>query len=177
VNTNNLMAMAFAPSLILKARGFDTDPWQRDVLLAQDREILLNCCRQAGKSTVTSALALHTALFKPKSDVLLLSPGQRQSQEIFRKVLEPTTPSAGPSAAPMKRSSAWSSPTAAASCACLPGKEATIRGYTPILIIIDEASRVPSTPFDQRGWFFFGVRRFSAAFFLSFFWVDSGENG
>jgi len=48
----------------------------------------LNCCRQAGKSTVTSALALHTALFKPKSDVLLLSPGQRQSQEIFRKVLD-----------------------------------------------------------------------------------------
>jgi hypothetical protein len=70
---------------VFRARGFEPDTRQRDVLLAQEQETLLNCCRQAGKSTVTSALALHTALFKPKSDVLLRSPGQRQSQEIFRK--------------------------------------------------------------------------------------------
>jgi hypothetical protein len=34
------------------------------------------------------ALALHTALFHPNSLVLLLSPSLRQSNEIFRKVLE-----------------------------------------------------------------------------------------
>jgi hypothetical protein len=34
-------------------------------------------------------------------------------------------------------------PAASPSGGCLPGKEATSRGYTPILIIIDEASRVP----------------------------------
>ena len=50
--------------------------------------VLLQGPRQAGKSTVVSALALHTALFQPGSLTLILSPGQRQSSETFKKVIE-----------------------------------------------------------------------------------------
>jgi len=136
------MAMALDPSLIFRARGFEADSWQRDVLLAQEREILLNCCRQAGKSTVTSPLALHTALFKPKSDALLLSPGQRQSQEIFRKVRDAYNAIERPVRCTYETQLRMELANGSR-ILCLPGKEATIRGYTPILIIIDEASRVP----------------------------------
>src|SRR5262245_54237121 len=80
------LALAFDPSLILRAQGLDPDPWQRQFLLCADRQVLLNCCRQSGKSTTTAARALHTALFLPGSLVLLLSPTQRQSAELFRKV-------------------------------------------------------------------------------------------
>jgi hypothetical protein len=59
----DLIAMALDPSLILKARGMDVDPWQRNLLLSTDKQLLLNCCRQSGKSTTVSALALHTAIF------------------------------------------------------------------------------------------------------------------
>ena len=42
--------------------GFTPDPWQADVLRLSDKNTLLNCSRQAGKSTCTSIIALHTAL-------------------------------------------------------------------------------------------------------------------
>jgi hypothetical protein len=96
----NLIAAALDPSLLLKARGIEADPWQRDLLFSEDRQVLLNCCRQAGKSTVVSALALHTALYTPGSLTVILSPVQRQSTV-------PLRPS-------MKLSSNCNSPTAAA---------------------------------------------------------------
>ena len=52
MSQQKFMAMALDPSLILKARGMVVDPWQRDFLLSKERQILLNCTRQAGKSTV-----------------------------------------------------------------------------------------------------------------------------
>jgi hypothetical protein len=88
MSPEKLLALALDPSLILQARGLPPDPWQRELLLSAERQVLLNCSRQSGKSTFVSALALHTALFKPKALVLLLSPSQRQSGEIFRKVTE-----------------------------------------------------------------------------------------
>jgi hypothetical protein len=47
--------------------------------------VLLNCCRQSGKSTTTAISALHTALYDPRL-VLLVSPSLRQSKELFGKV-------------------------------------------------------------------------------------------
>src|SRR5216683_1901882 len=88
MNLHRALALALDPSLILRAAGLVPDPWQRELLLSRDRQLLLNCSRQSGKSTVVSALALHTALFVPGALVLLLSPSLRQSAEIFRKVLD-----------------------------------------------------------------------------------------
>jgi hypothetical protein len=80
------LAVGLDPALILLAQGLVPDPWQREFLLCADRQVLLNCCRQSGKSTATAARALHTALYAPRSLVLLLSPTQCQSAELFRKV-------------------------------------------------------------------------------------------
>jgi hypothetical protein len=49
------LALACDPALILRARGLEADPWQREVLLSADRQLLLDCCRQSGKSTVVAA--------------------------------------------------------------------------------------------------------------------------
>ena len=98
MNLYECTLLALDPSRILGSCGLTPDPWQRDFLFARDRQVLLNCSRQSGKSTVVSALALHAALFTPGGLVLLLSPSQRQSAEIFRKVhdayvaLEPADP-------------------------------------------------------------------------------------
>ena len=51
--------------------GFKPDPWQADVLRLSHQNTLLNCSRQAGKSTTTAIIALHTALYRPGSLVLL----------------------------------------------------------------------------------------------------------
>src|SRR5215813_1542450 len=58
---------------------FQPDAWQERVLQWTGDRLLLNCCRQSGKSTTTSVLALHQAIFFPKSLILLVSPSLRQS--------------------------------------------------------------------------------------------------
>jgi hypothetical protein len=56
------------------------------VLEAGHPRLLLNCSRQAGKSTVVALLALAEAAFVPFTKVLLLSRCLRQSTELFRIV-------------------------------------------------------------------------------------------
>jgi hypothetical protein len=66
--------------------GFEPDPWQESVLQWEGKRLLLNCCRQSGKSTTAAILALHRALYFPRSLVLLVSRSLRQSSELFKKV-------------------------------------------------------------------------------------------
>src|SRR5204863_4247740 len=114
------------PSHILRARGLAPDPWQRDLLLSVDRQVLLCASRQSGKSTAVSALALHTALFTPGALVLLLSPSLRQSAEIFRKVLEADNALGRPVPA-VYRTQLRLELANGSRVLCLPGREETIR--------------------------------------------------
>jgi hypothetical protein len=169
------LALALDPSLQLRARGFTPDPWQRDLLLSTDRQVLLNCSRQSGKSTVVSALALDTILFRPRSLVLLLSPSLRQSVEIFRKVLEGYNALGQPVRA-VRQTTLQLELANGSRVLSLPGREQTLRSFSGVtLLVLDEAARIPdalyrsvrpmlavsqgrlvalSTPFGQRGWFF-----------------------
>src|SRR6187402_2139756 len=76
------------PAGVMVAGGMEPDPWQADVMRSGADRTLLLCSRQAGKSSVSAALAVRTALLEAGSPVLLLSPSQRQSGELFRKVLD-----------------------------------------------------------------------------------------
>ncbi len=175
MNLHRALALALDPSLILRAAGLAPDPWQRELLLSRDRQLLLNCSRQSGKSTAVSALALHTALFAPGALVLLLSPSQRQSAEIFRKVLDADNALGRPIPA-VYRTQLRLELANRSRVLCLPGKEETIRSFGGVnLLVLDEAARIPddlyrsvrpmlavsqgrlvalSTPFGQRGWFY-----------------------
>lgn len=152
--------------------GFTPDDWQADVLRSTRKQMILLCSRQSGKSTVTSLLGLHAALYEPGL-ILLLSPSLRQSQELFRKLKEAY--SEIPDAQASEESSLRMEFSNGARIVCLPGNEATIRGFSAArLLIIDEASRVSdalyqavrpmiavsggkiillSTPFGERGFF------------------------
>lgn len=129
--------VAFARSL-----GITPDPWQERVLRWQGKRLLLNCSRQAGKSTTTAVLALHRALFVPKSLVLLVSPSLRQSVELFRKVLDHigAMPRRPRLAEESKQSLRLDNGSRIVS---LPSSEGTIRGYSAVsLICEDEAAFV-----------------------------------
>lgn len=175
MDLDHAFALAFDPSRLLLAQGLAPDPWQHNLLHAHERQLLLNCSRQSGKSTVVAALALHNALFTPTGLVLLLSPSLRQSTEIFRKVRRGWQALGQPL---FRRPANQSSLELAngTRIVCLPGREETIRSFGGVsLLVIDEAARVPddlyrgvrpmlaasqgrlvalSTPFGQRGWFF-----------------------
>lgn len=167
------LARALDPVILARDSGFTPDAWQADVLRSESDRLLLNCSRQSGKSTTAGVIATHAAVYEPGSLTLLLSPSQRQSAELFRKVLD------------CFRVVAQDVPTEAESALrlelengsriiSLPGKEATIRGFSGVdLLIVDEAARVEdtlyfsvrpmlavsggrliamSTPFGKRGW-------------------------
>lgn len=156
--------------------GFETvDSWQQEVLRSDADRIALNCCRQSGKSTISGLLALHTAVYNPGSLSLLLSPSLRQSSELFQ-VVKRYYGSIAQDAPPRRESALRLELRNGSRIISLPGKEATVRGYAGVgLLIVDEASRVPddlfhalspmlavsngrlvllSTPFGKRGFFF-----------------------
>ncbi len=169
------LACGLDPAMLVRRAGIEPDPWQLGVLRSTSPRILLNCCRQSGKSTTTAGLALHTALYEPESLILLLSPGERQSKELLRKVtafyeaLDRPVPAEAANTLTLELENG-------SRIVALPGSEATIRGYSGVrLLIVDEASRVPdalyasvrpmlavsggrllalSTPFGKRGWWF-----------------------
>jgi hypothetical protein len=171
----NALLLALDPGQVLLAQGLTPDPWQRDLLLSADRQVLLNCARQSGKSTTVAALALHTALFFDNSLVLILSPSLRQSKELYRKVLAAYDALNRPIAAEAV-SQARLELGNGSRLICLPASEETVRGFSgPRLLLIDEAARVPddlyravrpmlavsqgrilclSTPFGRRGFFY-----------------------
>lgn len=161
--------VAFAESL-----GLELDPWQAEVLEADSKRDILNCSRQAGKSTTAAILALHEALFVPESVTVLVSPTQRQSSELFRKVVDlrerlPVPPEL------LEDNKLSMHVRGGGRVLSLPGSEATIRGISAVTLLVeDEAARVDdalymairpmlavqngrlvlmSTPFGKRGHF------------------------
>jgi hypothetical protein len=66
--------------------GLSLDPWQIQMLDSPQIRICLNIHRQGGKSTMSSLVCLHTAIFQPGSLSLIIAPALRQSSENFRKV-------------------------------------------------------------------------------------------
>src|SRR5687767_14851503 len=116
------LAAALDPVHLAQATGLAPDPWQANVLRSTAARLLLNCCRQSGKSTITALLALHTALYQGPALVLLLSPSLRQSQELYRKVRDALTALGGAAPRPSEESALRLELPNASRLVSLPGK-------------------------------------------------------
>ncbi|HEY6329043.1 MAG TPA: terminase family protein [Blastocatellia bacterium] len=140
-------AAAFNPARLGAIVGVALDPWQHEVMNFDSARLLLNCHRQSGKSTVVALKALWTGLFQ-NGLVLLLSPSLRQSRELFKKVTA-FYELLGCPVHPKVHNSLELELSTGGRIVSLPSSEATIRGFSgPTLIIMDEASRIPSVLFD-----------------------------
>lgn len=114
--------------------GFTPDPWQARVLSTDAPQVLLNITRQGGKSTVCAVLAAHLAIYKPGSLVLLISRGQRQAGELYKKVA--TLLSRLKVKVKLKVDNQTSSELENGSrILSLPGDAPSIRGFSPHLVI------------------------------------------
>jgi len=136
------LARALDPATFAESLGIVPDDWQAAVLRSGAKRTLLLCSRQSGKSTTTAVLALHRAVYRANSLILLVSPSLRQSSELFKKV---TTLLRGVEPAPARvEDNRLSLELANGSrVVSLPGTEQTIRGYSGAsLIVVDEAARV-----------------------------------
>lgn len=144
-STTETLAMAVDPVQIALKGGIEPDPWQADVLRTNAREILLNVTRQGGKSTISSVLALHEALFHAMALVLIFSPTLRQSKELFFKIRVLYRAITGQDTRWQERETGQEMIFANGSrIVALPGnRDANIRGFSgATLLLVDEASRV-----------------------------------
>ncbi|MEZ5402186.1 MAG: terminase family protein [Bryobacteraceae bacterium] len=158
--------------------GFEPDAVQAEVIGSRKKRILLNCCRQWGKSTTAAARAVHQALFVPESLIMAVSPTLRQTAELLRKMkdilervgVRPRPDGFNPVSLRLENGSRMVG---------VPAVESSVRGFSSVdLLIVDEAARVKddlylalrptmavprrgrpgtlilmSTPFGQRGFF------------------------
>ncbi len=163
--------------LMAQRAGITPDQWQSDLLRSDAKQMILLCSRQSGKSTISSVLGLHTALYQENALVLLLSPSLRQSQELFRKLKDCYNAVACDALPKIIEESALRLEFDNGSrVVALPGSEQTVRGFSAVsLLILDEASVIEdalyqslrpmlavsdgriillSTPRGKRGFFF-----------------------
>jgi len=174
-NLTDDLLMALDAVAFARAAGIEPDDWQSAVLRSSAPRLLLNVTRQGGKSTITAALAAHTALFRPGSLTLIVSPSQRQSAETFAKMIAVYRAVGRPVPAEAESVLALRL-TNGSRVVALPGSESTLRGYSGVaLLILDEAARIlddlyyslrpmlavsggrliaMSTPAGRRGWWF-----------------------
>ncbi len=170
------LALALDRVAFARAVGIEKpDRWQQRLLKSEAPRVILNCCRQSGKSTTSGVMALHRALYHPGSLILCLAPSERQSKELFSKIadfygtLGQTVPSDSRRKLGMELDNG-------SRIEALPGSEKTVRGFSGAsLLLVDEAARVDdglyfavrpmlavsggslvmlSTPFGKRGVFF-----------------------
>lgn len=164
-----------ACTFVETALGFTPDHHQSQVLQSTAPNVMLNCTRQWGKSTVCAAKAVHVAYSQPEALVLVASPSARQSAEFVRKAaaflrklrIKPRGDGDNEISLLLPNR---------ARIVGIPGMEATVRGFSSVsLLLIDEASRVSdelyralrpmlaigggglwllSTPYGKRGFFY-----------------------
>ncbi len=132
----------YDPVAFAQLLNIEPDPWQRDLLTSNDTRVILNCCRQSGKTTIVSVLALHHALTRSKSLVLIFSPSERQSKEFLRKIQDYYRELNSPGGS-LVNSASTLELTNRSRIVALPSSEATVRGFSaPSLVLVDEAAQI-----------------------------------
>ena len=82
-------ARALDPTLIARDLGIDhLDDWQARLIADPPKRALICCGRQVGKSTAAAVCALNTAIYQAPATIVLISPSQRQSVELYRTLHE-----------------------------------------------------------------------------------------
>lgn len=169
------LLQAADPVALAESVGMKAQPWQVEALRSRAKRLLLNCSRQAGKTTVAGVLATHTALYQPGALVIALAAAERQASELVRvaRSVYSTVGRAVDSSAESRLAIELEN---GSRIIALPASASTIRGYSGVsLLIVDEAAQVPdevymtmratlavsggrlilmSTPYGRRGFFY-----------------------
>ena len=126
------------PTEIFTAMGLTPDPWQAKFLRASSNRQMVLACRRAGKSTGGAVKTLHHCLTTPNATAMVFSPTKRQSQEFARQVRAADRAIGVPlrRVAENQTEVEWSNGSRLLS---MPDRQVGVVGFTPTLIVIDEA--------------------------------------
>ena len=127
--------------------GFEPDEKQAQVLDPTITHGILNCSRQWGKSTVTALKAVHHAWHFPRSNVLIVSPTERQSGEFIEKAREFVRELGEKPRGDGHNAISIRLPNGSRIVG-LPGERAKVRGFSKVsLMLVDEAAEVADSAY------------------------------
>jgi len=122
--------------------------YQKKILNDKRDLIAVVAGRQVGKSEVISVVALREAILKPRSQILVLSATLRQARVIYDKIDAALQRNAALAGLIFTKSAERIQFINGSKILCLPtGEGDTIRGFSPTLIIFDEAAYVKDKVF------------------------------
>jgi Terminase large subunit, T4likevirus-type, N-terminal len=175
VSLSHDLARAMDICLFARDCGLDPDDVQTRLLTSTSNRLLVNCCRQWGKSSLTAILALHAALYNAPAMIVIVSPSMQQSVELYKKISDYLAKIPGAPRATLQSLTRMQLENGSRIIS-LPGSEKTVRGYSgATVVVVDEASRVEdemmaavrpmlattngrfialSTPSGKRGWWY-----------------------
>lgn len=155
--------------------GITCDPWQAEALRSPHKRVQILASRMSGKSMTCATYSLWFAITHQKATVLLISPSIRQSQLMYRTILDFYHALRPPIPADIETALTLRFTHNKSMIVALPGSsEKTIRGYRADCIIFDESAQIESdtyyacrpmaavsdakifaigTPHGRRGWF------------------------
>lgn len=137
------IAAALDQVILARRAGLDPHWYQAAVLRSQAKRMILNWPRQAGKSTVTSVLPIHTAHYQPGSLTIITAPGLRQAALLLKKCKRALEAIGSDVTEAEKKNMLSLVMMNGSEIVAIPGSKGdTVRGYSSVdLLIIDEASR------------------------------------
>ena len=177
---NKLLSKALADPVFFTQEIMNFKPfgYQKDFLRDNSKRMAFRAGRQVGKSTVTAAKAVYRALTRPNQRIILIGPSERQAYLVFDKVEKIIVNAPSVRKQVVKMTQSYIQFTNGSDIFIVPvGQEGdTARGFSPDLIIIDEAAFIKkdavftalmpslsasngdmillSTPYGKRGFFY-----------------------
>jgi hypothetical protein len=122
--------------------GYTLDPMQAEIVRSQARKIILLMGRRCGKTFATAAKVAHFALKNPGADTLVFAPTEDQSRELLNYVRSMYWAAGIPFKGQSSRSLYIELPNRSRIKAIATIREANVRGFTPRLVVMDEAAAI-----------------------------------
>ena len=127
---------------------FFPDEAQQEVIAALGENIILNCTRQWGKTSLIAGMLYYEALSKPETLYLIVSPAVRQDAEMLRKEEKWMGQDGIPVRGDGIHEHSLQFPNGSRIVA-IPSVQATARGYSAVsVLVMEEASQVPELAYD-----------------------------
>ena len=158
-NRRNLQTIALVPALPLGALEFfrtrlkfTLDEMQAAVVVAGVEggggDIILNCCRQWGKTTVVAGMLVYKAWTLPETTYLVCGPATRQAAELIRKARAFVDRLGIKARGDGIHEHAIQFPNGSRIIA-IPCKQSSARGYSAVnVLVMDEAAQIPDEAYN-----------------------------
>jgi len=122
--------------------GFEPDAIQQTVLDHEAHRLILCCARQWGKTTIIAIKALHTAIFHPGTEIVVISKSLKQAGVLLNTVRQSAAILGLPRKRVLGHENSLHLPNGSKIYA-VANSEKSSRGYTANIVIVDEAALIP----------------------------------